>query len=759
MSPARALTCPTVALGVLSTAAQVVLIRELLVAFTGNELTIALTLAAWVLAAAAGSLLIAGLSPGHRPSAATLLIIGALVVPFQVVSIRLLHAAVSGVGEMLSPGMMALLVAAGAFPPAMLLGAAFVAILAGAAGSAEAWSGRPLPLAYGLEALGAGAAGLGLSAYFLEAWNPLAVAALAGLVGLAGAWAAWPTGPRRPRALRPAVIAPAALVLLATVAAGNRVDLALRQVEWRPLEVELVTQSRYNSIIVASRDSVYHFFETGALAFTIPDLLYAEESAHIPLGCHPSPHRVLVIGGAGSGVIGEILKHKPVKTVDYVEPDPVLVSAIQTFAPPAWLAGAVPGSVSSNYGDGRQYVARTRSMYDVAIVCVGSPTSLQVNRYYTLEFLRSVERVLDRNGILALKIAVGGSYLSPDAASLVATIANAAGTVFPKVLVLPGEYVHVLASPGLDLAAQTGLVGERLARRGIEASYVNRFALWDRFSPRRMAEVDSVLAVYNPGVANSDLRPVAFSSAISIWQRHFGAGGLVSGISAKLNGPLTALALVVCGLACAATYGIACGARRCFPDVLALYFVGVATMSTQVLCVLGYQVVSGYIYSRIATVVAAFMVGMGVAATLCGLLRRLASPRRLSYVLGLALALTPAIALAALRAFSADPKRLETNAADVVFPAIALATGALGGLVFAHASAAMEHAEPAVSRRAALAYSADLVGASVAGLATGSLIVPALGMAGTAYAISGAGVTALAIVVIWKLVFPACRPR
>ncbi|MFZ1948146.1 MAG: hypothetical protein WAW06_11420, partial [bacterium] len=213
MSPRAALACPTVALGVLSAAAQVVLIRELLVAFTGNELTIALTLAAWVLAVAAGSLLFSRLSPGRRPSAATLLIITALVVPFQVVSIRLLHAAVSGVGEMLSPSLMALLTAAGAFPPAVLLGAAFVAILAGAAGADSA---RPLPLVYGLEALGAGAAGLALGGYFLEAWNPLAVAALAGLVGLAGALTVGPAEPRRLRSIRTAVIAPAAVVLLVT---------------------------------------------------------------------------------------------------------------------------------------------------------------------------------------------------------------------------------------------------------------------------------------------------------------------------------------------------------------------------------------------------------------------------------------------------------------------------------------------------------------------------------------------------------------
>jgi spermidine synthase len=757
MRPPIALVCPAVALGILGTAAQVVLVRELLVAFTGNELTIALTLAVWVLAVAAGSLVFAKMSPSRRPSAATIVIITALAVPFQVVSIRLLHAAVSGVGEMLSPWIMALLALAGASPPAVLTGAAFVALAAGAAG---ATSERPLPLVYGFEALGAALAGLALGAYLLDAWNPLAIVALAGLVGLAGAWAALPAAaPRRRAWPRKVVLAAAAAVLLVLIAGSNRADWALRQAEWRPLKLGLVTESRYNCIVVASRDSIHHFYETGALAFTIPDPMYAEESAHIPLAYHPGPHRVLVIGGVGSGVIGEILKHKCVIAVDYVEPDPVLVSAIETFAPPGWLRGTLPGLVGAYYGDGREYVARTRSMYDVAIVCVGSPTTLQVNRYYTLEFLRSAERILDRNGILALKIPVGGSYLGPDAGSLVATIVEAARKVFPNVLVLPGEYVHILASPGLDLAGQTGLVSERLARRRVEASYVNQFVLWDRLSPRRIAEVDSVLAVYDSGVANSDLRPVAFSSAISIWQKHFRGGGLVSRLSGSLTSPRAGLLLLAAGLVCAAACGLVRGARASFPDLLALYFVGLTTMSTQILCILGYQIASGYIYSRIAAIVAAFMVGMGVAATLCGLSRRIASQRWTSYLAGLGLALSPMVVLAALRRLGGDPRQMPAGAADVVFPAIALATGFLGGLAFAQRSAAMESRIPAVSRRAALAYSADLAGACVAGLATGLLMVPGLGMAGTAYAISGAGLAALAVVAIWKSTCLRCPPR
>jgi spermidine synthase len=50
---------------------------------------------------------------------------------------------------------------------------------------------------------------------------------------------------------------------------------------------------------------------------------YQEMIAHIPLASHPSPKKVLVIGGGDGGVVREVLKHEGVEEVVLCDIDEV----------------------------------------------------------------------------------------------------------------------------------------------------------------------------------------------------------------------------------------------------------------------------------------------------------------------------------------------------------------------------------------------------------------------------------------------------
>ena len=56
---------------------------------------------------------------------------------------------------------------------------------------------------------------------------------------------------------------------------------------------------------------------------------------------------------------------------------------------------------------------------------------------------------------------------------------------------------------------------------------------------------------------------------------------------------------------------------------------GLTTMFTEILLVLSFQIVSGYMYGRIAALVASFMFGMGLASSLAGSRRFGHDPRHL----------------------------------------------------------------------------------------------------------------------------------
>lgn len=728
---------------------QVAVIREQLVALTGNELSVAVTVAAWILFVAAGSLAFRRLVRESGAATLGLFIIAGLAAPFQVVSVRLVHAWVSTFGEVAGPGTMVVLAACGAFPSAAALGALFVALVDEAR---LAHLARPAAFVYGLEGLGSAIGGLLLGAYLLEAVNPITIAALAGMLGAAAAFGLSLKRPGGRRHLRAGLIAAAALVLGLVAAAGRTVDKATRQVQWQPLRVERTVESRYGNLVVAARDGIHDFFETGALAFTIPDPLYAEEAAHIPLLHHPEPHRVLVVGGAGTGIVGEIAKHRSVTTIDCVEIDPILISTAKHFAPPGWIEGTATTAVSLIYDDARHYVAATRNMYDAVIINVGTPNSLQTNRYYTVEFFRSAERILDRNGLLAVKFAAEGAAVGPRVAALVGTIANACRVAFPMVTILPGDYVHVLASPGLDLRSETRRAAERLARRGIEAAFVNQFVLHSRLSPSKIAQIDSVVAAHQSARTNSDLEPVALSVAMSIWEKQLSGRSVISSFASRLTVMSAILAMTAIGLGVALVSARShANGRALFPDLLALYSMGLVTMATQILTILALQIACGNIYTKIAALVASFMAGMGLASAWVALKGRRPNESRLRFPPSVAaLSLPPLLAVVSLRLLTTGPTRAPGGAADLAFLAIAFLTGLLGGTTYASVSTQMLRRGLAASAVGSLSYWADLVGATVAGMATGLVVIPALGIAGCAYTVAGFNLVAAAVVVICR---------
>lgn len=743
MPAKRALIPAALCLGLLGTTTQVLIIRELLVAFTGNELTIATTLAFWLLFVAGGCLLWKRAATRHRTSTpAGLLLIGAgCAAVLQVAAIRLVHPLAVTFGEIPAPGVVMLLSAIGVAPSGMILGAVFVSLVALADRSPAR---LPVSAIYGAETIGSGIAGTLVGLFLSEVLNPVAIAALAALVGLAaGGYLLLEDGIRRHRAGSAFTVLCLA-ALAAVLSLSGDIDLDTRGIQWRPLEVAETVDSRYGNIVVTERGGIHDFFETGVLAFTIPDPLYAEECAHIPLLHHPGPKDVLLIGGAGSGLVAEVAKHPSVGHITYVELDPAVLRLAGKYSPSGWLAA--PGiETTPVYGDGRSFVAGAPAPFDVVIVSVGMPVSLQVNRYYTAEFFELVRSVLQPDGILALKIPSEGAYLSPELASLLAALMNACRRSFASVEALPGDYIHLLASPRLDLASRRDALRETLRKRGLETSYITDAALRDRLSPFRSAVLDSLIRKHDTGIVNTDGRSVSFSYAIGLWARQFRTGRFVQAVTSWLNLRKCVAVLLLLCLATAITHLRFSGCPwPALPAAIGVYSMGFTTMFCQILIVLSFQIVSGYVYTRIAVIVAAFMVGMGAAAIITGLRHRGAQRPATLVILQGGFVFVPLLILLALNQLK-SPGAGFPHAADAVFMGLALLTGALGGTVFATASSIMTDLSPGRVDAGAIAYSVDLIGACLAGFTTGLFIVPALGIGQSAYAVAAAN---LALVVI-----------
>jgi hypothetical protein len=275
----------------------------------------------------------------------------------------------------------------------------------------------------------------------------------------------------------------------------------------------------------------------------------------------------------------------------------------------------------------------------------------------------------------------------------------------------------------------------------------------------KLAELDSVVASSDRGQVNSDDRPVAFALALSLWEKQIAGRHRLSSFAARLGFARCVLLLLVLSSVVVGLCASACHLPlRALPPLVMVYLVGLATMFTQVLVILAFQIASGYIYGRIAAVIAAYMAGMGLAAAVAA--RRQPSPGpRLKLALGSLLAVPPLSVPLILHLVASHPRALPSWASDLLFVGVAALTGYLGGAVFSRASAALAAEMEVKSRAGALAYSMDLAGASIAAFLTALVVIPALGILRSACAISAVSLvaSALAVIVAWACSRP--RPR
>ncbi|HVP58576.1 MAG TPA: hypothetical protein VMU02_10800, partial [bacterium] len=133
------------------------------------------------------------------------------------------------------------------------------------------------------------------------------------------------------------------------------------------------------------------------------------------------------------------------------------------------------------------------------------------------------------------------------------------------------------------------------------------------------------------------------------------------------------------------------------------------------------------------------------------------SPRDLGPIGGVLLAVPPLAVPLALHLLAGAEAPAWT--ADAVFVAVAGFAGFIGGAVFSAASAALASQEELRGRAGAIAYSLDLVGASIAGFVTGLLIIPAVGILRSACAVAATSLIASAAAAIATWVYSRRRPR
>jgi spermidine synthase len=127
------------------------------------------------------------------------------------------------------------------------------------------------------------------------------------------------------------------------------------------------------------------------------EFFYHEMLVHVVMHSHPDPKRVIVIGGGDGGTVREVLKHKSVEKVYFIEIDEEVINVSKKFFPSV-TSGMKDRRVEIKCMDGAEFVKGRKTDIDLVIVdstdIVGFAKSL-----FTRKFFRSVRDCLTPNGM------------------------------------------------------------------------------------------------------------------------------------------------------------------------------------------------------------------------------------------------------------------------------------------------------------------------------------------------------------------------
>jgi spermidine synthase len=753
-------------MGFTFTITQVLLVRELLISFAGNELSIGLVLGSWFLLEALGSWLLGRLAArvgDGRVAYARLQIILALTLALVLcaaLSIRRLIGAVPGQGlGLLTISLTSFLLL---IPVALVDGAMF-AVGCKAAYTFGQGESDAVRRVYVGEAVGGVIGGFVFTYGFIPHLQSVQVALLLGALNLASALSLLllpspspSTGSRAGLQGRAGILA--SVVLLAIVLGllfspgANQLHHYLVASQWPGFELAFYGNSPYGNVAAIRREEQVTFLANGVpiLSAPVPDVAQVEEMVHLPMLFVPQPRRVLVLSGGLGGVIRELLKY-PLERVDYAELDPLLIQAVASLPSPLTEGELTDPRVHIERLDGRLLVNRLAvssssaeggaqaAAYDLILINLPYPTTLQLNRFYTLEFWRLVHGLLTEEGIVAFQVPGSLSYFSPGLRDLHNALHLTLAQVFAHLRPIPDDMTLWLASPSTPLEAiQPETLVARWQARGISSSLITPFHIRLKLDKQHLAWFWDALQAGRPVVSNQDLRPSGLLYGLAYWNEQFSpALAPYLSLLGRVSLPILMVPVLLLALGGSVIVRLS-PKRRAGPIISAIATTGFAGMTADLLVIFAFQVFYGYVYQFVGLLVTAFMAGLSLGGWAMGreedisgdyewlrdrrkMLRLEAGLLIFWLVLPVALTLLHGIAERGRGSTAVGPALMALNGL----------AGFLGGAQFPLANRMYRRIHPQVVGTAGLLYAADLVGACAAAVLVSVVLLPALGIVQT----------------------------
>lgn len=741
-------------IGFTATSSQIIIVREFIIVFYGNELCLGLILANWLLWGAVGSWGFGRIA--DRIKRRTGLMVGceifiAFLLPLLVFIARSARAILKAQpGELISIAPMIVFTFVLLAPLCAILGFLFSL---GARMYPSSKGARQIGYTYIFESLGSSIGGLITSLILIKYLNSIQIAMIIGSLNLlSAANLRIFSGKRKSVKLFFRGIIVVLLIMNVYLLIPNlyylgyidkfkakNIHLRSLLVQWGMLGLKTSKNSIYSNLTVVGSGGNYSFFSNGLSIFTVPNPASAEQVAHFPLIEHPNPRKVLLIGGGVSGSLGEILKH-PVEEVDYIELDPMLIELAKEWLDYEYISFLDDPRVRIEHIDGRLFVKRAKTKYDVIIIDLPEPSTAQLNRFYTLEFFHEVKNILADNGLISLGALSSSNYLSGEHQKFLHCIYKTLESSFTEIINIPADDQIIFMASNIKgmLTYDREILSERLRERNIESLYVSEYQMPFWLEPWRVKNFSDRIREPQKVKINRDFQPISYYYDMLLWATQFFSGSKIQSIYKKVFKAISHLNLfwfilpiLIIGIILF-TIGVRKQNIRREYILIAVMTTGFSEIAFEVIVSLAFQIIYGYMYYKLGLILTSFMIGLIIGSLIITkIMDRLKDDLKTFIHAQIAISIYPIVLLGSFWIFKGS--RAYFMGSNIIFPLLPIIAGFMGGFQFPLATKIYLKHKTRVGRVAGLTYGVDLIGACAGAIFVSAFLVPIIGIPNTCF--------------------------
>jgi spermidine synthase len=465
------------------------------------------------------------------------------------------------------------------------------------------------------------------------------------------------------------------LFLTYVMISGN-IEKKSVQLQFPNQELVHIEDTPFGKIVVTKSHDQLNFYENGNFLYSNNNVIQNEENVHYAMSQHPHPQKVLLISGGASGILEEILKYN-IQSVDYIDQNKELVEIAELYT-----ENIIRNKkIQYIYKDARLYLKQNpEKKYDVVLINLPDPTSVQINRYFTFDFFEELKNHLNEFAVLSMSLSTISNYMGEQSKKINSSIYSTLKLFFQNVTIIPGGKNYFIASNGHISTAIAGLI----ENRKIQNEYVNYYYLEDSLIARESKLIEN--AVSENVAINNDFKPVVYYFQLQYWLSYFKLNYIV------FFSVLAAFAFLIILRLNSINFG--------------LLVTGFSASALELVLIIAFQVIYGYTYQMIGIIITFFMCGLWLGSAV--LVQKLMITKKtysiMQYMFGL-FSLLIVLSLIYLRSHAGNTV--------CVISIFIIMVSVLGLMTGSQYSISSKLRVASVSNIAASTYAADLLGSAI----------------------------------------------